>query len=264
MARGYESLHPQQRRVLDQIGIPSSQVTQGWGYARASAGYHEPEGSFGGKPFSSCFDLSIAAAQRETLNRLVQAAVCPFVRTEASGWRGSEHVHCVTVGLRDGRGKVTILPGPRSQVKDFIAGRNGLVGHAPLRGPWVPSLEQRQKIRQHYEAWAPDLATGVWRGEERIPCYAWYEFGKVRCDVRRLCEALGGYCTWDPPSPGLLRASGVARAFDEYGSELHLASGRLEGDYYRAEVREIGEKFGYEVSFTALDHGTACRVDLRK
>ena len=254
MARGYSSLHPIQEGILREIGIPSEAVTQGWGYASASAGYHAPEGVSKGRRFSSCMDLAVEIAEsREPFNRLVQAGVCPFLRTPETGWRGSPHIHCVTVGLRDDQGRVTILPGPRSQIRDFIAGLNGLANHAPLTGPWVPTVQQRLEIRGHYENWAPDLATGVYLGDRRIPCYAWYEGGVVRCDVRRLAEGLGGRVIWD---------GARARVFAPDGREVRLTTGRLEGDYYRANVREVAEAFGYDVRFTALSDGTACRVDL--
>ena len=257
MASGYSTLHPDQQHILEELGIGNGAVTQGWGYASASAGYHSPESTFAGKPFSSCMDLSLAALSPDLLNRLVQAGVCPFIRTAATGWSGAEHCHCVTVGLRDGRGNVTILPGPRCQILDWIRGLSGLVGHdaQPEGLGWLQVGQQEAAIRVHYEAWAPDLATGVYRGDQQITCYAWYEFGKVRCDVRRLCEALGGKCTWDGTG---------AHAFDDQGHELHLPSGRVEVDYYRADVREVAEAFGYQVGFTALQDGTACRVQLTR
>ena len=253
----FSACHPQQVATLKQLGVPSGDVTQGWGYARASAGYHNPEGLAAGdqRQFSSCFDLRALWARREPLNRLVQAGVVPFPRTAETGWRGSAHIHCITVGLRDYRGRVTILPGPRAQILDFIRGLNGLVGHAAFTGSWVPSREQRQEIRQHYETWAPDLATSVYRGDEQLYCYAWYESGVVRCDVRRLGEALGGRVTW---------TNNGAHLFADHGQEVRLLSGRLEVDYYRANVREVAEAFGYEVRFVALQDGAACRVTLHR
>jgi hypothetical protein len=257
MASGYPSLHPAQRAIVQELGISSAAVTQGWGHAKASAGYHDAEGTYGG-PFSSCLDLSVSALTSDLLNRLAQAAICPFVRTAATGWNGSAHCHCVTVGLRDGRGNVTILPGPRSQILDWIRGLSGLVGHReqPAWNGWLQNAEQRADLRRHYEGWAPDLATGVWRGDDRIPCYAWLEFGRVvRADVRRLGEALGGRVTW---------TSNGAHLYDDHGKEVALHTGKLEVDYYRADVREIAEAFGYQVGFRALDGGTSCRVDLSR
>lgn len=256
MPNGYSSLHPAQRAILQEIGLPSAAVTQGWGHAAASAGYHDAEGTYGG-PFSSCLDLKVGAVTSEILNRLAQASICPFVRTRETGWRGSEHVHCVTVGLRDGRGNVTIKPGPRSQILDWIRGLSGLVGHReqPAWNGWLQNSEQRADMRRHYEGWVPDLATGVWRGDERLPCYAWYEGLQqtVRCDVRRLGEALGGRVTW---------TSNGGHLYDDHGREVALRSGKLEVAYFRADVREIAEAFGYEVGFTT--NGASCRVELTR
>ncbi len=162
------------------------------------------------------------------------------LRAVASGWAKSAHIHCVTIGLRDDQGRVTILSGPRSQIKDFIAGRNGLVGHAKLKGPWVPTAAQRAELEGNYEAWAPDLATGVWLGADRIPCYAWLERGAVRCDVRMLVTGLGGKVKWNDNTK-------TPHAFDRQGQEFPLLTGAIEVGYWRANVREVAEAMGYPV-----------------
>jgi len=261
MANGYDSLHPVQAEALKECGVPSHAVTQGWGYARASAGYHDPEGTINGRRFSSCFDLSMSVVTPNLLNRLVQAAIAPFVRTRETGWGGSAHCHCVSVGLVGDTGKPTILPGPRSQIKDWCEGQNGLRGHdmQPHWQGWRQSrgahLSQVADLRAHYEAWVPDYATAVYTLANRVPCYAWYEAleGKVRCDVRMFVGALGGYVTWDAEA-------GQAQAYDNYGKPIALPSGKVEVDFFRASVRELGEAFGYEVKFRW--EGAAARVDL--
>ena len=76
------------------------------------------------------------------------------------------------------------------------------------------------------------------------------------CDVRRLCEGLGGRVTWT--------ANG-AHLFAADGHEIVLATGKLETDYWRCGVRELAEALGCKVAgFTALNAGTAARVDLTR
>ena len=257
MARGYDTLHPIHAAALKQCGVPDWAITQTYGYATASAGYHSPEGKYNGLPFSSCVDLSMKAVTPDLLNRLVQAAIAPFVRTAETGWRGSAHCHCVGIGLKSDGGKVAILPGPRSQLKDWFVGYNGLANRKPQPAwnTWLPSLEQRRDLADHYAKWVPDYATGVYRGGDRLPCYAWFESTQntVRCDVRMLVEALGGRVTWSA-------AASKAQAYDDHGNTLKLPSGKVEVDYYRANVREIAEGFGYTVKFKW--EGAAARVDL--
>ncbi len=117
MASGYSSLHPQQKAVCKEIGILNGQVTQGYGHATASAGYHSPESTYDGRPFSSCFDLSMqVAASKQPFHRLIQAGVCPFLRTVALlGWPEG-----VGLGVVGGR----FLP------PTMLAGAAGLAIHA--------------------------------------------------------------------------------------------------------------------------------------
>jgi hypothetical protein len=261
MAHGYETLHPIHAAALKQCGVPDWAITQTYGYATASAGYHSPEGKCNGLPFSSCLDLSMKAVTPDLLNRLVQAGIAPFVRTSETGWSGSAHCHCVGIGLTSDGGKVTILPGPRSQLKDWCAGYNGLAHRAPQprwQG-WLQTVAQRQDLAAHYSAWVPDYATGVYRGGDRLPCYAWFESPQntVRCDVRMLVEALGGRVTWNA-------AAGRAQAYDDHGNALKLPSGKVEVDYYRANIREVAEAFGFDLRFEMINGGTACRVHLSR
>src|ERR1035437_10737392 len=112
MAGGYDSIHPKMAAALQELGVADGQVTQGYGYAAASAGCHAPEGRTAcypaGHPFSSCADLDYGLAAAEFVDRLIDAGFCPFVREEGNGWSGASHIHCVYVGARDWRGQVTL------------------------------------------------------------------------------------------------------------------------------------------------------------
>ena len=171
MASGFQSLHPDQEKRLRAVGLRSSQVTQGWGYATASAGSHTPVGTRAGRKFGWCIDLSIKAKpdaaaftpNKAHVDALVLQGFCPFYRSGGS-WVGNEHWHIVDVTwLRNDAGKVPLHGSiPRRQVTDFLGTppRNGLVGHAELTGWRRPTARQQAYLRNIFERGAeptPDL-----------------------------------------------------------------------------------------------------------
>lgn len=260
MARGYAALHENTEALLRELGIPDEAVSQGYGSAKASAGFHEPEGrSPGGRRFSSCFDLRWSALTKELRDRLVAAGVCVFPRD----WPGNQHHHCVQVGLTDKAGRCTVLPGPRQQIRDFVACRTGLAGHGPWVGKWAPTAQERTALYGAYADWVPDVATTVRTDAVGVPCYAWLEGPKtkrvVTCEVRALVEGLGGR---------VLEAGEWAvtvRTAD--GSRVEVSGGTvrgwyLAGEFLRAPVRPIAEALGYAVGFAWAADKSNCLVKL--
>ncbi len=261
MASGFASIHPRMTAALQSLGVKDWQVTQGWGYAKASANYHAPEGRTAagadGHPFSSCVDLPFKLASASFLSRMRAAGFAAFARESGNGWNGDDHIHAVFVGAQDWRGRVTILPGPRMQIIDFCRGRNGLVGHGEIR-PYPPSLEERETIRRLYEAWAPSVPTRVLAPEGgAILCYAFLERDAVRCEARPFLEFFGATVGWDDHA---CRPTALYK-----GAPLDLSKARpkLAGEFLRADVRGLAEALGLEVSFRWLD-ATSAEVRLSR
>lgn len=255
MAKGYKSLHPLTAEVLQELGVPDKHVTQGYGNASASAGYHKAEGYYKGRQFSSCVDL---AWRDDYVNprwksRAVAAGLVPFFRD----WPGNRHVHCVHVGLRTTNGSVAILDGPRMQIVDYTRGLNGLVGHAKLRGELAPTAQERKAVLDVYKAWAPNYATTVYLNGKRLPCYAWLHglTGRVMAEVRPLIEGLGGRIL-DTTSQGLLVRTPC-------GDLLNILGCQMCGDFLRGFVRDIvmGMSREGKVAYAYVEDGPD-RVDI--
>ncbi len=260
MASGYDSIHPRMAAALRELGVKDGQITQGWGYAKASAGYHAPEGRTArgpeGHPFSSCVDLSFRLASRRFVDRLIAAGFCPFVREHGQGWSGASHLHCVYVGATDWRGQVTLLPGPRMQIIDYLRGRNGLVGHGPMIC-YPPDAGQRAGLAAAYAAWAPSVATRVLAPEgTAIPCYAFLEREAVRCEARAFLEHFGAEVC----------GMGAGLRARYQGADLDLSGARpkLAGEFTRADVRGLATALRLEVEFAWKDGGTAAEVRVRE
>jgi len=259
MASGYKSLHPLTCEVLQELGVPDGHVTQGWGSAPASAGYHAVEGYYKGKRFSSCVDLrwSDDYVNPAWKSRAVAAGIIPFFRD----WPGNRHIHCVHVGLRDTAGKVTILDGPRMQIVDYTRGLNGLVGHAKLTGELSPTQQERKAIRARYAAWAPSYATTVYLDGNVLRCYAWLDstIGRVTAEVRPVVEALG-FRILDTTEAGIAvrGPSGLHSTLRWEASDAVLS-----GEFLRAPVRSLVEALAYGniVSYRYVQDGPD-RVDI--
>lgn len=241
MARGYGSIHPLMAKPLQRLGVEDWQITQGWGSARASAGFHSAEGKVDGHSYSSCVDLTFGLADRgrEFYARLVEAGFCPFYRYGGS-WAGNEHIHAVFVGISPCR----ILAGPRQQVIDFTRGLNGLVGHAALTGTWAPTADERAQILEQYRAWAPHVATAVLSPEGKaLNCYAFYDLNTVRC------EAAAALAWWgyklDQKTLVARNAKGKTLDLNAIGCRPKLEGGQ----FIRANVRQLHEALGLKVAF---------------
>ena len=233
MANRFTSTHPLTEQVLRHLGVKSSQVTQGWGSATASAGYHAPVGVAGGRKFSHCVDLSAALASRQFMLRLEEAGFVPFARTNAS-WAGNEHIHAIHLGLLADDGHPHLLSGPRAQIVDFLKQppRNGLKGHSRLT-TYPPPVMLQAELRKQYAAWLPDYPVSVLApGTQQINCYAWLEGGTVTVEVEAFCRWWGktsSIFTWGPD----IIAAGGQWSFD--------------GRFYRASVRQLAQKIGLVV-----------------
>lgn len=260
MPGGFDSIHPRMAAALRELGVKDAQITQGWGYAKASAGYHAPEGRTArgpeGHPFSSCVDLSFGLASRSFVDRLMAAGFCPFVREHGKGWSGSSHLHCVYIGARDWQGRVTILPGPRMQIMDFLRGGNGLVNHEPIVS-YPPSHAQRTLLGALYAVWAPSVATRV-TDPEGVPisCYAFLEREAVRCEARPFLEHFGAEVC------GM--GAGLRAWYQGADIDLTGARPKLAGEFTRADVRGLATALRLEVEFAWSENGTSAEVRVRE
>lgn len=227
MARGYSSLHPLTEEALRNLRVKSSQVTQGWGSAPASAGYHAAVGTYQGRRFSHCVDLTAALISRDMMLKLWEAGFAAFARTGGT-WRGNEHIHAVHIGLRADDGQAHLLSGPRSQIVDLLKSppRNGLAGHGVLRD-YVPPACLQAELRRQYADWLPDYPCRVLApGGQQIGCYAWLEGGTVTVDRVTFCH-------WWGKDPATVGASDVTT---------------YDGRYWRAPVRALAEAIGLRIA----------------
>jgi hypothetical protein len=256
MANGFASCHPATVATLKQLGVTDDQVTQGVGYAAASAGFHEPVGMYNGLHYGTCVDLTHALCSPDFLQRCWQAGLIAFDRSGATGWNGTSHIHAVHIGLRDDNGACRIFDGPRHQIVDFLHAPplNGLAGHGLLEG-FLPTADLQASDRVIYSSWVPDEPTAVYDNGTRVPCYAWYNGQTVTCDVRALCEALNCQVSGDQ--------NGVQILSGGLPVDIHAANPHFDGRWWRAGVRGVAEALGYAVTFTPLS-GVQARVDLTK
>lgn len=239
MPNGFSSVHELTEEVLRGLGVKSSQVTQGYGYAKASAGYHAPVGfSPEGRRYSPCVDLTSRLIDADFIQRCWNAGLVAFSRNAASGWRGSAHIHAVHVGVRDKHGNCVIPSGPRSQIVDFLKEppRNGLVGHATLR-PYAPNANTQNELRAEYKAWVPDYATTVLSPDgSKVPCYAWMEGDQVVCEVAALLRYFGADVTG--------HQGAVSAKLKGCKLDLTAAQPYFDGRHWRGGVRGLWQALG--------------------
>lgn len=199
MARGFASVHPSSKARLEAAGVKSWQVTQGWGYASASAGTHAPVGHYQGAKFGHCIDISMDyQPTREHFDALVEQGFAPFVRL----WPGNKHWHIIDAsGLPADNGRRPNHLGlVNSQLRDWCRGLNGLRDHGKVSPNWNPTEAQRQFIR---DIWYKHRDFGAIRpriigpsGNE-IDCGARIEGGSMVGRVAPILDALGVGRTWD-------------------------------------------------------------------
>lgn len=134
-------------RACEKARVSPQRVTQTIGNARASAGFHARDGYAReqGQLIAYCAatDLRTRDLNRAQIYRLVSALTdADFANWYRTGpkWVGNNHIHANFVGYPM-KGEL------RSQVKDFLADRTGLVGHAKEKFfKASPAQKKRLKI----------------------------------------------------------------------------------------------------------------------
>lgn len=263
--KGFTACHPLTVEVLKSLGIKSGNVTQGWGDAAASAGYHRAVGYADGRKYSTCFDLSYALACPDLIAELCQAGIAAFVRN----WDGNQHVHCVHAALSDNKGRALILDGPRAQLLDFMhvpEALDGLKGHQLLRRSVpvneTPNALQQAHLRRIYQEWLPDYPTRVLApGKQQIACYAWLDDDQVTAEVVKFltwwgCQVTGG-ADADGRNPWL--------KVMYKGQTLDLIAGKptFDGRRWRAGLRAMGDLLKLSSHFTWDAGHRSCCVQLQ-
>lgn len=126
----HSGLHPEASDRLRCAGVEASRISQTVGYASASAGYHAPDGTADGADYTAAVDLrtrDLSTSEiHALLSRLATHGFAAWYRQPGhDGWPSSEapHIHAVFAG-------VVMKSALRSQVRDWLEGRNGLTSHA--------------------------------------------------------------------------------------------------------------------------------------
>ena len=132
-------------------GVTAARIVQTIGSAAASAGTHAQDGVASGHPYSAATDISVRglsdAQVRTLIARLDALGFAAFFRNPGhDGWPSSEvrHVHAVFAGAR-------MKSSLRSQIADFLAGRNGLMSHSTYTF-YQPPAAVKAEIRRIFEA----------------------------------------------------------------------------------------------------------------
>ena len=120
-------LHPRASDALRTAGVAAWRITQTIGNAAASAGTHARDGYVNGKPYSAATDLSTSGMSTTQVANLLERLaklgfVCWYRQTGRDGWNGVTHMHIVYANA-------AMKSSLRSQVRSWLAGRNGLVSN---------------------------------------------------------------------------------------------------------------------------------------
>jgi len=254
MANGFKSVHPLTEEALRNLGVKSAQVTQGWGSAPASVGFHAAVGTCQGRKYGPCVDLDWELADIDFLNRLWEAGFVAFDRCRMTGWSGAEHIHCIHIGLVDDAGHAHLPDGPRRQVVDFLKQppRDGLAGHQGLLRGYLPTVAAQAELRKQYAGWLPDYPTAVLApGGQQITCYAWMDGEAVTAEVTAFCNWWGVTVA---QQTGMVCVNGERKA---------VLATTFDGRFYRAPVRAMAELLGLKVASYKLNAAkTAATVQL--
>lgn len=242
MASGFKT-HPIIVNALKEIGIKEWQVTQTYGNAAASSGFHLAEGNYNGQLYSSCTDLSISVLNKKNIDLLIEAGFCPYARIGAK-WNNNEHIHTIFVGLKDSNGKITIKPGPKQQIISWYKGYDGLVGNNKYSGSYAPTEEQKQQIKQQFNSWSTHISTDVFyinkisNRNNEINCYAFLEneIGKVRCDIQ-------AFYNWFNIKTTITQNKIIAWKNDKQ-IDLTIVKPKKEGWFWRGNLAELAKTIG--------------------
>ncbi|HET9624476.1 MAG TPA: hypothetical protein VFP84_24055 [Kofleriaceae bacterium] len=122
-------LHPRASDALRSIGVTAGRILQTIGNAPASAGTHAQDGTFEGHAYSAATDLSVSGLSntqiKNLLSKLAKVGFAAWFRWPGhDGWPASEvrHIHAV---YANSKMKASL----QSQVRSWLAGRNGLVSN---------------------------------------------------------------------------------------------------------------------------------------
>jgi hypothetical protein len=127
-------MYPDASDALRDLNIGSSRVMQTIGFAEASGGTHKIDGYANDKPYTAAVDIWVGGYShtqiRNLLERLARKGFAAWFRRPGyDGWPSSEvaHVHAVYVGTPAMKSSL------KSQVRSWLAGRNGLASNNDYR-----------------------------------------------------------------------------------------------------------------------------------
>lgn len=124
-------LHPRASDALRAAGVSSWRIMQTIGNAPASAGTHARDGYVNGQPYSAATDISVSGLSSSQianlLEKLAKVGFAAWYRHSGyDGWYGVNHIHAVYANC-------LMKTSLRSQVRSWLAGRNGLVSNTIYR-----------------------------------------------------------------------------------------------------------------------------------
>src|SRR3569623_121291 len=124
-------LHPRASDALRAAGVSSWRIMQTIGNAAASAGTHARDGYVNGQPYSAATDISVSGLSSSQianlLEKLGKVGFAAWYRHSGyDGWYGVNHIHAVYANC-------LMKTSLRSQVRSWLAGRNGLVSNTIYR-----------------------------------------------------------------------------------------------------------------------------------
>jgi hypothetical protein len=144
-------IHPVASDRLRCAGVSAARIMQTIGSAAASAGTHAQDGVYNGHAYSAATDISVKGLSesqvRSLVARLDALGFAAFYRNPGSnGWPSSEirHMHVVFAGAR-------MKSSLRSQISDFLAGRNGLASHTAYTF-YQPPASVKDYVRKIFNA----------------------------------------------------------------------------------------------------------------
>lgn len=143
---------------LRSMGVPANQLMQTIGNAAASAGTHAQDGVDPyGHPYAAAVDINVnspinlsSSGIKALLENLSRHGFAAFYRNPgADHWPAGdiEHVHAIYVGE-------LMKASVRSQVHDWLSGRNGLASHAAYQF-WQPSVAAEAELRPLFLKYNP-------------------------------------------------------------------------------------------------------------
>lgn len=127
----HSGLHPRASDGLRAAGVAAWRITQTIGNAPASAGTHAADGSVNGHAYSAATDISVSGLSSTQIHNLLeklakQGFAVWYRKSGSDGWNGANHMHMVYANCK-------MKSSLRSQVRSWLAGRNGLVSNTTYK-----------------------------------------------------------------------------------------------------------------------------------